>query len=131
MAQYQASNVKIIQEEYHKDNNNNTADSSQIPIAATATPIQPNAKPNYTGYIGMLAVTNPHRRSGIGSALAIRAILQMKQFGCNSICLETEVTNKGAMRLYEDRLGFVREELLVKYYLNWGDAYRLRLWLDG
>ena len=83
-----------------------------------------------TGYIGMLAVEDAHRRSGIGFALVVRVIQRMKDMGCGSIRLETEVTNKAAMRLYEDRLGFIREELLKKYYLNWGDAYRLRLWLD-
>ncbi len=83
----------------------------------------------YTGYIGMLAVEKEYRRSGIGTSLALRAIQRMQQMGCRSIQLETEVTNKGAMRLYEDRLGFIREELLVKYYLNWNNAYRLRLWL--
>jgi hypothetical protein len=54
----------------------------------------------------------------------------MKDMGCQSIKLETEVTNKAALRLYEDRLGFIREEFLRMYYLNWGDAYRLRLWFD-
>ena len=85
----------------------------------------------YTGYIGMLAVEQTHRRSGIGTALVQRAIHRMQLMGCQSIRLETEVTNKAAVKLYEDRLGFIREELLKKYYLNWGDAYRLRLWLDG
>jgi peptide alpha-N-acetyltransferase len=82
-----------------------------------------------TGYIGMLAVETSYRRSGIGTALVLRVIHRMQRMGCQSIQLETEVTNKGAIRLYEDRLGFIREELLVKYYLNWNDAYRLRLWL--
>jgi hypothetical protein len=31
--------------------------------------------------------------------------------------LETEVTNLGALRLYEG-LGFTRDKLLAKYYLN-------------
>ena len=79
----------------------------------------------------MLAVEKKHRRSGIGTVLVQRVIHRMQQLGCQSIRLETEVSNKGAMNLYENRLGFIREELLIKYYLNWNDAYRLRLYLDG
>lgn len=44
--------------------------------------------------------------------------------------LETEVTNSGALRLYE-KLGFAREERLLRYYLNGVDAFRLKLWLRG
>lgn len=83
-----------------------------------------------TGYIAMLAVDTTYRRSGIGSALVQRAVTRMKNMGVQSVTLETEVKNKAAMKLYEERFGFVREELLVRYYLNWGDAYRLRLWLE-
>lgn len=109
------------------DHNSSTEKINVTQINDTTT----NIDKVYTGYIGMLAVEHTHRRSGIGTALVQRAIRRMQQMGCQSIRLETEVTNKAAMNLYEDRLGFVREELLKKYYLNWGDAYRLRLWLDG
>ena len=78
----------------------------------------------------MLAVDTSYRRSGIGSTLVQRAVTRMKKMGVQSITLETEITNEAAMRLYEERFGFVREELLVRYYLNWSDAYRLRLWLE-
>lgn len=44
------------------------------------------------------------------------------------ICLETEITNTAALRLYEG-LGFIRDKRLPKYYLNGNDAYRLKLWL--
>ena len=87
-------------------------------------------EPALSGYMGMLAVATDRRGSGIGTALATLAIRRMRDMGCSSVTLETEVTNDAAIRLYEDRLGFVREELLVRYYLNWGDAYRLRLWFD-
>uniref|UniRef100_A0A7S1Z674 N-acetyltransferase domain-containing protein n=1 Tax=Trieres chinensis TaxID=1514140 RepID=A0A7S1Z674_TRICV len=83
-----------------------------------------------SGYMAMLAVDTSYRRSGIGTALVRRAVRRMQRRGCESVTLETEVSNEAAMRLYEDRLGFIREELLVRYYLNWGDAYRLRLWFD-
>jgi peptide alpha-N-acetyltransferase len=81
-----------------------------------------------TGYIGMLAVQSAYRRQGIGKALVNRVLQRMKEMGCSSVTLETEVSNVTAQKLYQNSFGFVREELLVRYYLNWGDAYRLRLW---
>ena len=81
------------------------------------------------GYLGMLAVDKSMRKAGIGTSLSVRALERMRRAGCKSVVLETEVCNQAAMHLYE-RLGFIREELLVKYYLNWGNAYRLRLWFS-
>ena len=43
------------------------------------------------------------------------------------VVLETEITNKPALRLYEN-LGFVRDKRLFRYYLNGVDALRLKLW---
>ena len=83
-----------------------------------------------TGYIGMLAVNASHRRLGIGTCLVKRVLTRMKRRGCTSVTLETEVSNKAAQKLYQETFGFVREELLVRYYLNWGDAFRLRLWFS-
>jgi peptide alpha-N-acetyltransferase len=81
------------------------------------------------GYIAMLAVLPQYRKSGIGSKLVCRAMEEMKSRACEEVVLETEVTNGGALRLYEG-LGFVREKRLHRYYLNGGDAFRLKLWLQ-
>lgn len=85
-------------------------------------------KSSFRGYIAMLAVEKRCRKQGIGSRLVTDAIEKMISFQCDEIFLETEISNKGAIRLYEN-LGFVRDERLVKYYLNGGDAYRLKLWV--
>lgn len=80
------------------------------------------------GYIAMLAVDEKQRRKGIGSRLVAMAIITMRNIGCDEVVLETEVSNTASLRLYHD-LGFVRDKRLFRYYLNGGDAYRLKLWL--
>jgi N-alpha-acetyltransferase 30 len=82
-----------------------------------------------SGYIGMLAVDSNYRRYGLGQALVRVAVQRLRSMGCSSVLLETESSNKAAMKLYEEKMGFVREQFLPRYYLNNSDAYRLRLWL--
>jgi ribosomal protein S18 acetylase RimI-like enzyme len=41
----------------------------------------------------------------------------------------SQASNLGALSLYM-KLGFVKDEKMNKYYLNGGDAYRLKLWVD-
>lgn len=67
-----------------------------------------------------------------GRELVRRAVERMRALGCHEVALETEVCNAAALGLYE-RLGFAREERMLRYYLNGGDAFRLKLWLvhDG
>lgn len=53
----------------------------------------------------------------------------MMELGADEIVLETELTNVGALNLYE-KLGFIRDKRLHRYYLNGMDAFRLKLWLS-
>lgn len=115
---------KIDDVETSEDECSSSYLSDDIPIM-TSSAVNPNIQ--RVGYLGMLAVDKSYRGTGIGTSLSVRALERMRRLGCNSVVLETEACNEVAIRLYE-RLGFVREDLLAKYYLNWGDAYRLRLW---
>jgi len=81
------------------------------------------------GYIAMLAVKQELRRKGIGKELVKQALDAMKADGCDEIVLEAEVTNKGALKLYEG-FGFARDKRLQSYYLNGNDAFRLKLWIN-
>ncbi|PVD26574.1 hypothetical protein C0Q70_14251 [Pomacea canaliculata] len=63
-----------------------------------------------------------------GSSLVTKAIRAMIADDCDEVVLETEITNKAALRLYEN-LGFIRDKRLFRYYLNGVDALRLKLWL--
>jgi len=61
-----------------------------------------------------------------GTTLATIAVERMSTV-CPEIVLETELQNTGALNLYYN-LGFIRDKFLPMYYLNGGDAYRLKLW---
>ncbi|CAH1108391.1 unnamed protein product [Psylliodes chrysocephalus] len=80
------------------------------------------------GYIAMLAVDQDYRKLRIGSNLVQMAINEMLLGDADEVVLETEVTNNPALQLYE-KLGFVRDKRLFRYYLNGVDALRLKLWL--
>ncbi|XP_011309169.1 N-alpha-acetyltransferase 30 isoform X2 [Fopius arisanus] len=80
------------------------------------------------GYIAMLAVDVNYRKRKIGSSLVRRAIRAMVEDDADEVVLETEITNRPALKLYEN-LGFVRDKRLFRYYLNGVDALRLKLWL--
>lgn len=80
------------------------------------------------GYIAMLAVHEKYRKRKIGSSLVLKSISAMVCASADEIVLETEITNKSALCLYEN-LGFVRDKRLFRYYLNGVDALRLKLWL--
>eukprot|EP01064_Diplonema_japonicum_P009738 TRINITY_DN17197_c0_g1_i1.p1 TRINITY_DN17197_c0_g1~~TRINITY_DN17197_c0_g1_i1.p1 ORF type:complete len:241 (+),score=53.59 TRINITY_DN17197_c0_g1_i1:39-761(+) len=96
-----------------------------ITCKAAVTPKNPR---NIRGYVAMLAVHKAHRKEGLGSKLVMLAIDTMKKKGCTEVVLETEMTNPGALSLYEG-LGFVREKRLDRYYQQGTDAFRLKLWL--
>lgn len=84
--------------------------------------------PTQRGYVAMLAVKEEYRGKGLGSQMVIRTINAMRKENADEVSLEAEVTNKTALYLYEN-LGFIRDKLLMRYYLNGVDAYRLKLWL--
>eukprot|EP00035_Acanthoeca_spectabilis_P025135 m.457010 g.457010 ORF g.457010 m.457010 type:complete len:182 (+) comp21165_c0_seq1:235-780(+) len=82
----------------------------------------------YRGYIGMLAVDQTCRKKRIGTNLVRRVIQAMIAENADEVVLETEVTNTHAISLYE-KLGFARDKMLYRYYLNGVSAIRLKLWL--
>lgn len=78
------------------------------------------------GYIAMLAVDPNFRKRGIGRELTRLIIRAMHAEGVDEIVLETEASNAAALALYE-QFGFMRDKLLIKYYMSGSDAFRLKL----
>ncbi|KAG0172568.1 N-alpha-acetyltransferase 30 [Apophysomyces sp. BC1015] len=83
-------------------------------------------KDRLRGYIAMLAVDKKYRKRAIATTLVRMAIKAMQEQDADEIVLETEFTNQGALSLYQ-RLGFIKDKRLYRYYLNGVDAFRLKL----
>jgi len=97
-------------------------------VATIVCKVALDKKRRSRGYIAMLAVHQDFRKKGIASHLVKLAVQRMCEKGADLVVLETEITNKGALSLYE-RLDFVRDKRLHAYYMNGVDAFRLKLWL--
>ena len=81
------------------------------------------------GYLAMLSVEPDYRRRGIATQLSLKLFNTMIENKCERIVLETEADNTSSLALYV-KLGFVKEQLLTKYYMNGSDAYQLTLALN-
>lgn len=69
------------------------------------------------GYIAMISVKHSWRGRGLAKRLVGRALEEMVKNGAQEVVLETEADNIAALALYE-RLGFIREKRLHRFYLN-------------
>jgi len=99
-------------------------------IGAIVSKLEPHRSGPLRGYIGMLAVSSSHRSQGIATKLVSLSIDAMIRAGADEIALETEVSNKASLKLYE-RLGFLRTKRLYRYYLNGSSAFRLVLYVKA
>ncbi len=71
-------------------------------------------------HIGTLAVHERHRRGGIGKALLLIVLEQMRQQGCDCVTLEYRIGNYPAARLYE-KTGFEQLRVTPGYYRDTGE----------
>eukprot|EP01071_Lankesteria_metandrocarpae_P007992 Lankesteria_metandrocarpae@DN4839_c0_g1_i2.p2 len=81
------------------------------------------------GCVAIMAVADCYRRLGFGSILFRLTINAFLRAGVAEIELETEITNKSALKFYAS-LGFKRVAVMPRYYLSGGAAYRLSLRLQ-
>ncbi|WOO79660.1 N-alpha-acetyltransferase 30 [Vanrija pseudolonga] len=100
--------------------------SDPTPIATIICKQDTHRERTNRGYIGMLSVQRAWRRRGIARRLVELAIDEMEARGAQEIVLETEFDNNPSLTLYE-KLGFVREKRLHRFYSNGKDAFRLIL----
>lgn len=84
------------------------------------------------GHITSLSVMRTHRRLGIAEKLMRQAQLAMVEtFGAHYVSLHVRVSNRAAIHLYCDTLGFRNEKTEAKYYADGEDAFSMRLELSA
>ena len=75
------------------------------------------------GHVVSIAVLEPYRNRGIGTALLKASLKAMKEvYGAEEAYLEVRVSNYPAIHLYK-KLGFKEIKILKHYYADGEDAY--------
>ena len=86
----------------------------------------PNEPPH--GHITSISVLRPYRKLGIATKLMRASNYAMQTVYDAEFCsLHVRVTNRAAISLYKDVLGFDIMQVEEKYYADGEDAYDMRL----
>jgi ribosomal-protein-alanine N-acetyltransferase len=72
----------------------------------------------------MLAVKQKNRKQGIGTALLLQFLSEMKHHNVTQVELEVRTTNQGALEFYK-RQGFRLQDTLDHFYQNGEPAYSM------
>ncbi|KZV65672.1 acyl-CoA N-acyltransferase [Peniophora sp. CONT] len=80
------------------------------------------------GHVTSISVLRSHRRLGLAKKLMIQSQEAMAANYAASFCsLHVRKSNRAALGLYRDTLGFEVEKIEKKYYADGEDAYAMRL----
>ena len=87
-----------------------------------------NIKKLREAHVTSLSVLRTHRKLGIATKLMRAAHHQMKNvFQCDCVSLHVRVSNRAALALYKDVLGYDIKSTDIAYYADKEDAYDMRL----
>lgn len=80
------------------------------------------------GHVTSISVLRTYRRLGLANKLMQQAQKAMRDvFGAKYVSLHVRKTNRAALSLYQDTLGFTMKEIEEKYYADGEDAYSMRM----
>ena len=84
-------------------------------------------KDEIQGHITSLSVLRTYRRLGVASKLMTHAINMMQEyFDADFVSLHVRVSNRPALNLYHNNLGFDVRGIEKEYYADKEDAYKMR-----
>ncbi|KII94896.1 hypothetical protein PLICRDRAFT_97764 [Plicaturopsis crispa FD-325 SS-3] len=84
------------------------------------------------GHVTSISVLRSYRRLGVAKKLMVQSQQAMATvYGASSVSLHVRKSNRAALGLYKDTLGFNVEGIENKYYADGEDAYSMRLPLNS
>ncbi|TIA89468.1 hypothetical protein E3P99_02053 [Wallemia hederae] len=90
---------------------------------------KPGQLPN--GHVTSISVLRSYRRLGLAQKLMTQSQIAMRDtYNAAYVSLHVRKTNRAAIGLYRDTLGFEVWEVERGYYADKEDALGMRLWLD-
>ncbi|KZS96394.1 acyl-CoA N-acyltransferase [Sistotremastrum niveocremeum HHB9708] len=93
---------------------------------------EPEDNDEVHGHVNSISVLRSHRRLGLAKKLMLLSQQAMVDVYDASYCaLHVRKTNKAALGLYRDTLGFHVDKLEKGYYADGEDAYAMKLWLKS
>ncbi|KAI6131895.1 N-alpha-acetyltransferase 10, NatA catalytic subunit [Pisolithus croceorrhizus] len=101
-------------------------------VLASVEPIDDDHSHLLVGHINSLAVIRPYRRLGIAKRLMdISKESMTSVHHIQYIQLNVRVSNRAALALYRDVLGYTIHCVEHKYYADGENAFSMRLWVHG
>ncbi|GAV99681.1 acyl- N-acyltransferase [Lentinula edodes] len=81
------------------------------------------------GHVTSISVLRSYRRLGIAKKLMLLSQESMASHRASHVALHVRKSNRAALSLYRDTLGFEVHDIEQKYYADGEDAYAMRLTL--
>ncbi|KAI6103574.1 N-alpha-acetyltransferase 10, NatA catalytic subunit [Pisolithus sp. B1] len=101
-------------------------------VLASVEPIDDDHSHLLVGHINSLAVIRRYRRLGIAKRLMdISKESMTSMHHIQYIQLNVRVSNRAALALYRDALGYTIHCIEHKYYADGENAFSMRLWIHG
>lgn len=101
-------------------------------VLAKITHREEDSEDDPHGHITSLAVKRSHRRLGLAQKLMDQSSRAMVEcFNAKYVSLHVRKSNRAALHLYTNTLGFTRSETEPKYYADGEDAYAMKKDLVG
>ncbi len=82
------------------------------------------------GHLVSIAVANRFQGKGVGTALLVKSLSQVKKYDVQEFVLEVRLSNFNAINLYQSKFHFEKQKIINGYYKDGENAYYMAVQAD-